>query len=96
MKARFKELGGRIEGAVESRAQALELVHHSDPWQVESAFHQAQAAKAEAILREAEDTRAKLMEALDASFRALNEKADRVRQLQKIHNSLRAATRGGS
>ncbi len=95
VKDRYRELTERIEGEASRRAEALDLFKFSDPWQVESAYHQANAAKAERVMREAEETRAKLMEALDGAFRDLDEKANRVRQMQRVHNSLRAA-RGGS
>ncbi len=95
VKDRYRELTERIEGEASRRGEALEMFKFGDPWQAESAFHQAQSAKAEKVMREAEETRARLMEALDGAFRDLDEKANRVRQMQRVHNSLRAA-RGGS
>ncbi len=95
VKYRYRELTDGIEGAAGRRGEALEIFKFGDPWQAESAFHQSQSSKAERVMREAEETRARLMEALDGAFRDLDEKANRVRQMQRVHNSLRAA-RGGS
>jgi chromosome segregation ATPase len=94
VRSRYRELNERLEGARESRREALEVFKYSDPWQVQSAAYQAAASQADSVVREAERQRAELQEALDRSFRGLDEKADRVRQYQRTHTMTRGAING--